>query len=282
MAKGMVVVNEAVGELRRQPDHAAEQVSQVVLGAPLKVLGTRDAGRWRRIESPDGYRGWIRSWSVHPMSIREAREYRNGPLVEVDVLVAGIYERATARSRVIRQAPFGAVLRRVGRSGSWIRVELPDGEKGYLHARKLLVDRKTFRARQRARDIPSVLRTALRFLGVPYQWGGVTAKGIDCSGFTQTVFRAHGVELPRDSRDQFRWAQRETYLQREPVDIQFGHLVFFGEADARISHVGISLGDGEFIHARGRVRIDSLRPEAPGFERELYRIFRGASPVLLQ
>jgi len=282
MAKGFVVVNEAVGELRRKPDHASEQVSQVVLAAPLKVLGSRDGGRWVRIEAPDGYRGWIRSWSVHPMSVREAREYRNGPLVEVDALVARIHERATARSPAIREAPFGAVLRRVGRSGSWIRVELPDGQKGYLHVKKLLVDRKTFRSRQRARDIPSVLRTAQRFLGIPYQWGGVTPKGLDCSGFTQTVFRAHGVELPRDSSDQFRWARRETYLQREPGDIQFGYLVFFGEADSKIGHVGISLGDGNFIHARGRVRIDSLRPEAPGFERELYRIFRGASPVLLQ
>jgi cell wall-associated NlpC family hydrolase len=282
MAKGIVMVNEAIGELRRKPDHAAEQVSQVVLAAPLKVLSSRDSGRWYRIEAPDGYRGWIRSWSVHPVSARDVRAYRNGPVVEVEALVASVYERGTTRSPVIREAPFGAILRRVGRSGSWIRVELPDGQRGYLHSRKLLVDRKTFRSRQRARDIPSVLRTAHRFLGVPYQWGGVSAKGIDCSGLTQTVFRAHGVNLPRDSKDQFRWARRETYLDREPNDLQFGHLVFFGESDARITHVGISLGNGDFLHSRGRVRINSLHPGALAFDRELYRIFRGASPVLLQ
>jgi len=282
MAKGIVVVNEAVGELRRRPEHTSEQVSQVVLATPLKVLSSRGGGRWHRIEAPDRYEGWIRSWSVHPVSSREARAYRSGPVVEVEALVASVHERGTARSPVIREAPFGSILRRVGRSGSWIRVELPDGQKGYLHARKLLVDRKTFRARQRAGDIPSVLRTAHRFLGVPYQWGGVTAKGIDCSGLTQTVFRAHGVALPRDSKDQFRWARRETYMNREPADLPFGHLVFFGETDARVVHVGISLGEGNFLHSRGRVRINSLRPGTPGFQPELYRIFRGASPVLFQ
>jgi cell wall-associated NlpC family hydrolase len=110
----------------------------------------------------------------------------------------------------------------------------------------------------------------------------VTAKGIDCSGLTQTVFHLHGVFLPRDSQEQFRWAKRETYVYRDPQDVQFGHLLFFGAADSQISHVAISLGDGHFLHSRGRVRVDSLKPQDPEFERELFRIFRGASPVLVQ
>lgn len=276
-----VVVNEGVGELRRKPDHAAEQVSQAVLGTPLQVLSTRDKGRWVRAQAPDGYKAWIRSWSVVPMSARELKSYHNGPFVEIDALVARVRERATNRSPALREAPVGTRLRRLGRSGNWIRVLLPDGERGFLHAKDLLVDKNTLRSRSRPQDIPSLLRSAQRFLGVPYQWGGITAKGLDCSGLIQTLFEMHGVLLPRDSKDQFRWVRKHAYVYRESADVQYGHLVFFGETDARVAHVGIALEHGEFLHARGRVRINSLRPEDPAFDRELYRQFRGAGPVLL-
>jgi cell wall-associated NlpC family hydrolase len=280
--KGFVIVNEGLGEMRRTADHASEQVSQAVLGTPLEVLAERDGGRWLKVATPDGYRGWMRSWSVHPVSREELAAFRNGPLVEVDSMIARVREQATRRSLALREAPLGARLRRLGRSGKWIRVLLPDETEGYLHANDLLLDRTTLRPRQRPRDIPSLVKTAHRFLGVPYQWGGVTAKGLDCSGFVQTVFRLHGVDLPRDSRDQFRWLKRETYVYRDPREIQVGHLVFFGESDPKISHVGIGLPEGRFIHARGRVRVNSLRAEEPDFERDLFVQFRGAGPVLLQ
>jgi gamma-D-glutamyl-L-lysine dipeptidyl-peptidase len=280
--KSRVIVNEAVGEIRKQPEHAAEQVSQVVLGTPLLVLGRRDGGRWLRVECPDGYRGWIRSWSVHPASAAQIATWQSGPMVEVDSLVARLREHPTSRSLALREAPLGAKLPRIGRSGNWLRVLLPDEIPGYLHSHDLLVDRAALRPRLRPRDIPSLLRTAHRFLGVPYQWGGVTAKGLDCSGLVQTVFRMHGVLLPRDAKDQFRWVRRESYIHRDPLEAQFGHLVFFGASDAAVSHVGICLRDGRFLHARGRVRINSLRAEDSDFDRDLSLLFRAAGPVLLQ
>jgi cell wall-associated NlpC family hydrolase len=102
---------------------------------------------------------------------------------------------------------------------------------------------------------------------------------MDCSGLVQTVFRLHGVLLPRDSRDQFRWVRRTTYLLEKPRDLQFGHLVFFGSGNLRISHVGIALADGRFLHSRGRVRVGSLQRQHVGFEEDLLRLFRGAGPV---
>ncbi len=277
-----VIVNEGVGEMRREPDHASEQISQVVLGTPLEVQSWRDRRRWARVASPDGYKGWIRAWSVQPAGREEIAAYRNGPVAEVDAMIARVRERATSRSMPLREAPLGSRIPMAGRTGNWVQVRLPDGIQGYLHVHDLLLDRKTFRPRLRPRDVQSLLKTAQRFLGVPYQWGGVTAKGLDCSGFVQTVFRLHGVLLPRDARDQFRRVKRETYVYREPREIQLGHLVFFGESDGKVSHVGMGLRDGRFIHARGRVRIDSLRPEDPDFNRELFVLFRGAGPVLLK
>ena len=276
------LVLESVAEMRRRPAHAAEQVSQVVLGTPLMVLSRTRSDAWWRVEAPDGYKGWIRSWSLHPASRSEAAAYRNGPGVEVDSLVARVRERPSGRSLPVREAPIGSRLRRLGRAGRWIRVVLPDGATGFLHARDLLLDRRTFRPRQRPKDIPALLATAHRFLGVPYQWGGVTAKGVDCSGLVQTVFRLHGVLLPRDARDQHRWVRENAYLQADPLEMQFGHLLFFGAPRARVTHVALGLARGRYLHARGRVRIGSLRAEDPEFDPELFRLYRGSGPVLLR
>jgi len=277
--KRRVMVNEAVAEMRREPDHASEQVSQIILGSVLQVLSTRDRRRWFRVQSEDGYKGWVRSWSVQELDPSDPRP--TGPMVEVDALLARVRARATGRSEPVREAPVGSQLPRVGRSGNWIRVELPDNRRGYLHARDLLVDKQSLRGRRRPHHIPALIRTAHRFLGVPYQWGGVTPKGVDCSGFVQTVFRLHGIVLPRDSGDQFKWVQKNAYVSGDVAETQYGHLLFFGESRTRISHVALGLRDGRFIHASGRVRINSLHPDNDDFNRDLYRLFLGSGPVLL-
>ena len=104
----------------------------------------------------------------------------------------------------------------------------------------------------------SIAKTAGRFVGTPYRWGGESAKkGFDCSGLTMVVYRLNGLELPRNSRDQFRAG---TPVQRE--DLKEGDLVFFATSRrGRISHVGVYTGGGRFIHAPGqgkRIRIAFL------------------------
>lgn len=275
-----VIVNEGVAEVRREPRHQAEQVSQAVLGTPLSVSSWRGGKQWCRVKTPDGYTGWVRSWSVQEMTRSECTAYQSGPLVEVDSMVARVRAAATARSTIVREAPLGSRLRRLGRSANWVRVLLPDGTKGYLSVKDLLLDRTTFRPRRRPGDMQYLLRTAHRFLGVPYQWGGITAKGLDCSGLVQTVYSLHGIQLPRDAKDQYRWVKQRAYITVDPAESVHGHLVFFGPSGGSMTHVGMGLADGQFIHARGRVRINSLRPDAPDFDRDLFRMFRGSGPVL--
>jgi hypothetical protein len=103
-----------------------------------------------------------------------------------------------------------------------------------------------------------IVRTAGRYLGTPYRWGGESAdSGFDCSGLTMTVFRLNGLDLPRNSRDQFRAGSP---VKRSAL--RQGDLVFFATGRARrVSHVGIYTGAGRFIHAPGRgktIRTDSL------------------------
>ena len=103
-------------------------------------------------------------------------------------------------------------------------------------------------------DLSQVKEYALLFLGAPYLWGGRSSLGIDCSGFTQLVLRLCGISLPRDA-----WQQAEVGVEVPSLDqVQEGDLVFFCETGTRVTHVGIILSGGEFIHASEYVRIDRI------------------------
>jgi cell wall-associated NlpC family hydrolase len=105
----------------------------------------------------------------------------------------------------------------------------------------------------------AVASTALALRGAPYRNGGATPQGFDCSGFVQYVYRQHGVSIPRETREQFRLGRS---LRRE--DLAPGDLVFFTTVAPGASHVGIALGDDQFVHApseRGVVRVERLSTE---------------------
>lgn len=91
-------------------------------------------------------------------------------------------------------------------------------------------------------------RTAERFVGIPYQWGGDTVvDGMDCSGFTRAVYNLCGISIPRTSREQFRAGNP---IPKE--ELRDGDLVFFGASESSINHVGIYVGNGKFVHAPRR------------------------------
>ena len=93
---------------------------------------------------------------------------------------------------------------------------------------------------------------ALEFVNAPYLWGGRGIFGIDCSGFTQVVYKICGIKLPRDAGQQVKEGLAVNFVS-ESVP---GDLAFFGESEEEITHVGIILDGGRIIHASGKVRID--------------------------
>jgi cell wall-associated NlpC family hydrolase len=104
-------------------------------------------------------------------------------------------------------------------------------------------------------------------LGIPYLWGGTSSRGFDCSGLIQTIYRLGGLLLPRDSDQQAEFGRRRRSRRLE--SLRTGDLLFFGKPGARISHVGMFLPDGLFLHASGQVRVSSVIPDHPLYESKL-------------
>lgn len=250
----VLAVRGAFANLRREPSHAAELVSQLVLGERARVVTAR--GDWLEVVGPDDYPGW-----VHHASLA-------APASGTRQVVW------TWRGGVLREgpAPDSAPLcdltlggRAKGRAGEGVTsVLLPGRTVGWSEGAGW-VDAERIGDRF-PREGGALVHTALSLRGVPYLWGGTSSKAFDCSGFVQRVFGLHGVSLPRDA-----WQQAEVGKAIEPGNggeaLRPGDLLFFAEGGNRVTHVAIALGErGRFVHsstARAGVGVDGLDPADP-------------------
>ena len=173
-----------------------------------------------------------------------------------------LHNEPVETSPVVRDAVIGCKLEKLSEINDWYELLLPDGN----HVFGRSGDFGTFPALNRE----SVVKLARLFLGIPYYWGGRSPKGFDCSGLTQTVFGLLDVRLPRDAWMQ----QRDSKKVAEEVEqAAAGDLLFFAENGDKITHVGIALDNGQLLHARGFVRINSLLPGSAGFDKNLKDTF---------
>ncbi|MGH7475457.1 MAG: C40 family peptidase [Longimicrobiales bacterium] len=236
--RSAALVRVALAPLYRAPSLAGPHISQYVLGHRLDVLEKRDA--WLRVRGEDGYLGWTHAGYLELGTRAWAQRWERGedgePVVslgaELQDDLGNTFARLPWGARIVAEAPS--------------RLRLPDGRRGRLAAGEVVaVDRLLDRFPPRG---VSVARTARRWLGIPYLWGGTTPAGVDCSGFVQSIYWMHGVALPRDSDQQARLGQ--TIDIDDSLDApRAGDLLFFTEAEERITHVALSLGRAHILHS---------------------------------
>lgn len=208
------ICSVSIAPIRAENSHQSEMTSQLLYGESCEILEIDGSFSKIRIDF-DGYEGWIDSKQIAKISEDDFADRKTETL------------KKTFETFELKE---GKTLLSIG---SEINAEIGTFENP---------------------NPGNIAETAKKFLNVPYLWSGRSFFGIDCSGFTQLVYKVHGKVLPRDAYQQAELGQVLDFIEEaEP-----GDLAFFENQDGVISHVGIMLDDQKIIHAYGKVRIDSL------------------------
>ncbi|GAB5399443.1 MAG: C40 family peptidase [Aureisphaera sp.] len=213
--------------LRAEASDPSELVNQVLYGEILKILESRK--KWSRVRlQHDSYEGWIDNKQFQFIT---EEEYKN--LASKELVISGdLVDFITTENKELLSIPMGSSLQALEFLQHSFEGKMVSGKTEKKH----LVD------------------TALLYLNSPYLWGGRTPFGIDCSGFTQMVYKLNGHSLLRDASQQATQGEALSFIEEsEP-----GDLAFFDNAEGAIVHVGIIMEDNYIIHAHGKVRIDRL------------------------
>ena len=262
-----LAVAVGVADVRRDPDGASEQVTQALLGARATPLETAPNG-WTRIRLVD-YEGWIRDEQL-------AAPARMSPQVAVvTATVTRLY--ASWRGDASEDEVFATSILPITRAGQRpasqrVRVALPGGRAAWVDANA--IERRPANEPFPPRGPETAMALARQLLGVPYLWGGVSQRGIDCSGLAQLACRAAGVIIPRDADQQY----DSMPFKVDRASVRLGDLVFFASHGA-ITHVGIALDNMTLLHASGSgesVIITSLDPAEGGYPARLAGMYAGA------
>jgi len=250
------VVVRPVANMYSAPTEDADVVSQAISG--VSVVLVEDKGEWVRVRTPDDYPGWMPLASLRRYGAGDRTYATSGEVVQVASLFANVYpDPSVTRRQPLMTLPFEArlevVLGAENNEGRWIQVRLPDERTAWIQRGDIDTDPKVLK-------MPEVIELAKRFLGLTYLWGGTSTFGYDCSGFTQMLVRHHGIVLPRDADLQATW---QGVYPVKPDRLRAGDLLFFGESPQKITHTGMYIGHGMFIHDTARnhpgVQISRLR-----------------------
>ncbi|MFQ5584494.1 MAG: NlpC/P60 family protein, partial [Calditrichia bacterium] len=253
------IVRVSVAHLREEPRHSAQLVDQNIMGNVIRLLKNR--GGWYLVQTEYGYIGWMRRESFDRIDKKGIEKWNGMQKVRVTALFPIVYSHASEKSQPVTDVVLNSLLQYRGKQNGWTKVTTPDGRTGYIRGSMVTTNIAGNVAQEKLRW--SIVKTAENMMGIPYLWGGNSRKGNDCSGFTQTVFRANGIRLLRDARQQA-MEGKEIIPDKNFSNVLPGDLLFFGSGD-RITHVGISLGGAEFIHQSGDVHINSLDPRAANY-----------------
>lgn len=249
----------SVAHVRVKPGHSSELSSQALMGTPVKVLDK--SNDWYHIETPEGYMGYIISNSLVLKSSEEMHAWKDANRV----IVSSIYQTYIYKSPnkkgvrdIISDVVNGVILVGKKSSDDYTKVELPDGTIGYIKSTDI-TPIEEWASRKFNPEL--ILDMAYSMHGLPYLWGGTSTKSLDCSGLAKVCYYANGIILRRDA-----YQQAETGIKIDASDwkkCKSGDLLFFGNPKTkRVTHVAIYNKDGLYIHASGRVKVNSIDPES--------------------
>jgi len=221
---------------RIEPADTSEMVSQLLFGEIYRVLDERK--KWVKVRAVhDGYESWVDRKQHHELKRDVFMELEKSPKTFSTELISLL---KSGQDESFFPLVLGSVL--------------PNFSNNLTQFSNLKFEFDGDTQNRTGISRNELIETAFLYLNAPYLWGGRTPFGIDCSGYSQIIYRMCGIDLPRDASQQAEVGDRLSFIEEATP----GDLAFFDNKEGRITHVGILLGDNKIIHASGKVRVDRI------------------------
>lgn len=278
--KTEAVIQISVANLRSKPSHSAELLTQATLGTPVKVF--KKDGGWYYIQTPDGYLAWVDYGGVTPISPEELTTWRAAEKIIFLEPYGWSHTEPSKDAQAVTDLVAGNILEFKGEQNGFYEVKYPNNKTAFVEKASAMPYRQWVASLEPTGE--NLIKTAREMMGVPYLWGGTSPKGVDCSGYTKTIFFLNGIVLPRDASQQIA-AGEEVDSTRNFENLQPGDLLYFGRkatdtTSERIIHVGMWIGDNKFIHSMGEVHISTFDTTSADFDEYNYNRYLRTKRVL--
>ena len=258
-ARKWALVKLSIATLRTEPKHSAEVATQGIMGAPVKVL--QKDGEWYRVQMADDYIAYVPESSLAFKTELQMKSWRKAKRYIVTSYDSRLVTEAHG-DETVSDLVMGNILEFKAESGKWLKLATPDGRVGWVDAADVA---ELSQWSQQGFSAAQIEKTARRMMGSSYLWGGTSTKVTDCSGLTKVAYLSNGIILQRDASQQALTGK----IMKKGTDwhsYETGDLLFFGnEKTGRVTHVGLYLRDGKYIHCSGQVKINSLDPKASDY-----------------
>ena len=211
------------------------------------------------IQTPNKYIAWVDAPAVVRIGPVELRDYKLSEKIVYNQQYGFSYSEPDENSQVVSDLVIGCILPVTDANAGFYKVKFPDNRIAWVKKDEVEDADDVF---DRIIEDEELIETAKKFVGIPYLWGGTSSKGLDCSGFTSTIYLMNGTVLQRDASQQTKYGEEIT-TDYDYTKLQVGDLIFYGRKvtdslPERVTHVAMYIGDTEFIHASGRVKINSM------------------------
>ncbi len=273
------IVRLSVANIRTRPAHSSELATQALLGTVVKIL--KKSSYWYLVQTPDDYLAWVDASGITKVDAKTVDNWKNIPKIIYLNDTGFAYSAPLRDSERISDLVSGDLLELLEESFEYYHVRFPDGRTAFVPNSEAGLFSNWLSVEP---NVENIIRNARKYIGLPYLWGGTSTKNFDCSGFTKTVFYLNGIMLPRDASQQVHTG--DLVDTEDGFDnLVPGDLLFFGKAATdttreRITHVGLYMGDTEFIHASGLVKINSIDSTRSNFNKYRYDTYIRARRIL--